>query len=53
MFSQIIKKARKKALNDKYLKLMKESFTLSHIDRVAGDKKRSEAEEVLRKLESL
>ena len=53
MFTAYIRKAKKKSLNDKYLKLMKESFTLSHIDRIAGDRKRAEAEEVLKKLEAL
>ena len=42
-----------KQLNDKYLKLMRESFVLSHTDRIASDRKRLEAEAILSKLEDL
>ena len=51
MFKTIIRKTRIKQLNDKYLKLMRESFVLSHTDRIASDRKRLEAERIMKKLE--
>ena len=44
---------RKKKLQDKYNKLMQESFDLSTVNRKKSDLKRAEAEEVSRQLDEL
>jgi len=53
MFGIFKKKTEKQVLQAKYEKLMKEAFELSRINRTAGDKKYSEADEVLKKIESM
>jgi predicted nuclease with TOPRIM domain len=40
-------------LNEKYDKLMKESFELSKINRKASDEKYAEANEIMKKIEKL
>lgn len=44
---------KKKKLQKKYAKLMEESFKLSTVDRAKSDAKASEADEVLKLIESL
>ena len=53
MFGLFKKKSPIDKLNDKYQKLMEESYRLSHSDRKASDLKRAEAEEVLKEIETL
>lgn len=53
MFGLFKKKSPKDKLNEKYEKLMEESFRLSKTDRKASDLKRAEAEEVMKELEAL
>ncbi len=47
------KKPAKEKLQEKYKKLMEEAYKLSHSNRKAADAKTAEAEEVLKKIESL
>ena len=45
--------SKKEKLQDKYRKLMEESFKLSHTNRKASDNKAHEAEELLKTIDSL
>lgn len=45
------KKSEKERLQEKYEKLLAESYKLSHTDRKKSDLKAAEADEVLKKLE--
>lgn len=47
------KKSEKEKLEEKYQKLINESYKLSHTDRKASDLKAAEAEEVLKQIKSL
>ena len=47
------KKTEKEKLQQKYEKLMKESFTLSKTNRRASDEKAAEADQVLKRIEAL
>lgn len=53
MFGLFKKKSEKEVLQAKYEKLMKEAFELSRVNRTEGDKKYSEADDVLKKIEAL
>lgn len=53
MFGLFKKKSEKEKLQEKYQALLQKSFDLSTKDRAASDKVRAEAEEVLKKIESL
>jgi hypothetical protein len=55
MFGLFKKKEKSKVdiLNEKYRKLLDESYRLSHTNRKESDLKRAEAEEVLKELEGL
>jgi len=47
------KKSEKEKLQEKYKKLMEEAYRLSHTNRKAADGKTAEANEVLKKIDSL
>jgi uncharacterized protein Yka (UPF0111/DUF47 family) len=47
------RKSEKEKLQEKYRKLMEEAYKLSHSNRKAADEKTAEAEEILKKIESL
>lgn len=47
------KKTEKEKLQEQYKKLLNESYKLSHSDRKQSDLKAAEADEILRKIESL
>lgn len=47
------KKSESDLLNEEYKRLLDESYRLSHTNRKESDLKRAEAEEILKKLESL
>jgi hypothetical protein len=51
MFGLFGKKDPKEKIRKDYEKLLKESYELSHRDRAASDRKRAEAEELLKKLD--
>jgi len=53
MFGLFKKKTAVEKLNEKYDKLMKESFELSKINRKASDEKYAEADEIMKKIEKL
>ena len=53
MFGLFKKKTEAEKLQDQYKKLLEESYKLSHRDRSASDKKAAEAEEILKKIESI
>ena len=53
MFGLFKKKSPVEKLQEKYQKLMQESYDLSHSDRAASDIKRGEAEAVLDEIEKL
>jgi hypothetical protein len=53
MFGLFKKKNKLDILNDKYKKLLKESYDLSTINRVNSDSKFAEAEEVLNQIKAL
>ena len=53
MFGIFKKKTPLEKLNEKYQKLMKESFKLSKTDRKAADSKVAEAEIVLKEIDAL
>ena len=53
MFGLFKKKTEKQTLEEAYQKLTKESFDLSKTNRKASDQKAYEAEQVMKKLESL
>ncbi|WP_420387279.1 Lacal_2735 family protein [Roseivirga sp.] len=47
------RKSEKEKLQEKYSKLIEESYKLSHTDRKASDLKAAEANELLQKIESM
>ncbi|MCS7005353.1 MAG: Lacal_2735 family protein [Cytophagales bacterium] len=53
MIKWFTKRTQKEKLQEKYEKLLAESYKLSTIDRKASDLKRAEAEEVARQIEQL
>lgn len=53
MFGLFKKKTEIEKLNEKYQKLMEESYRLSSTDRTASDQKAKEADDVIKKIESL
>lgn len=53
MFGLFGKKSEIEKLNSIYKKLQEESFKLSHTNRAASDRKAVEAEEVMKRIESL
>ncbi len=53
MFGLFKKKSEVEKLNEKYQKLMEESFRLSTSNRTASDQKAQEANEVLMQIEEL
>lgn len=53
MFGLFGKKDPKAKILKEYEKLLKESYELSHSDRAASDRKRAEAEELLKQLEGI
>ena len=53
MFKLFKKKSEREILQNKYAKLMEESFKLSKIDRKLADTKVFEAELVMKRLEEL
>lgn len=53
MFGFLKKKTPLEKLNEKYQKLMEESFKLSKTDRKAADAKVAEAEAVLKEIDGL
>jgi hypothetical protein len=53
MFGLFKKKTEVEKLNEKYDKLMKESFDLSKINRKASDEKYAEADQIMKEIEKL
>lgn len=53
MFKLFKKKSEKEVLEDKYQKLLDESFRLSKINRTESDQKAAEADAILKKIEAL
>ncbi|RPD90748.1 Lacal_2735 family protein [Aureibaculum marinum] len=53
MFNLFKKKSEIEKLNDKYKKLLEESHKLSTTNRKESDSKYAEADEILRKIETL
>jgi hypothetical protein len=53
MFGLFKKKSEKEKLQEKYRKLLEESYKLSHTNRSASDQKAAEAEAVLKLIEDL
>ena len=53
MFGLFKKKTEKEKLDEKYRKLLKESYDLSKSDRKASDAKQAEADKILKQIESL
>lgn len=53
MFGLFKKKSESDKLNEKYQKLMEESYKLSTSNRTLSDQKAQEANEVLQKIESI
>lgn len=53
MFQLFKKKSEKEKLQEKYKKLLEESYKLSHTNRSASDQKAAEAEAVLKQIEEL
>ena len=53
MFGLFKKKTEKEKLQEKYEKLLKESFELSTVNRQLSDIKAYDAEEVMKQLEKL
>jgi len=53
MFGLFKKKSEKEKLSEQYRKLMEESYRWSTSDRTKSDQIRVEAEEILKKIESL
>lgn len=53
MFGLFKKKTELEKLQEQYQKLQKESFTLSKTDRKAADAKAMEADQIMKKIESL
>ena len=53
MFGLFKKKSKEEVLEEKYKKLLKESFDLSKTNRSASDKKQAEAQAVLDEIDAL
>ncbi|MBO6793156.1 MAG: Lacal_2735 family protein [Balneolaceae bacterium] len=53
MFGLFKKKSEAEKLNEKYQKLMEESYNLSSINRTLSDQKAHEANEVLKQIDAL
>jgi hypothetical protein len=53
MFKFFKKKTKKELLIEKYDKLIKEAYKLSHTDRKASNFKQFEAEELMKEIEKL
>lgn len=53
MFGLFKKKSEKEKLEEKYRKLIDESYKLSHTNRTASDQKAAEADAVLKQIESI
>lgn len=53
MFELFKKKSEKEKLQEKYKKLLEESYKLSHSNRSASDQKAADAEAVLKQIEEL
>ena len=53
MFNLFKKKSEKEKLQDQYRKLMEEAHKLSHTNRKLADEKTFEADQVMKKLETL
>ena len=53
MFGLFKKKSEIEKLNDKYERLMKESFELSRTDRKAADAKAYEADQIMKEIQAL
>lgn len=53
MFGLFKKKTEKEKLEETYKKLLEESYKLSHTNRKESDKKAFEADELLKKIQSL
>lgn len=53
MFGLFKKKTEKQLLEEKYTKLLKESFELSKTNRQASDQKAVEANEIAKKIDQL
>ena len=53
MFGLFKKKSEIEKLNEKYQKLMEESFRLSSSNRTASDQKAKEADDLMKHIESL
>lgn len=53
MFGLFKKKSEVEKLTETYQKLKEEAYNLSKIDRTASDRKTAEAEDILKKIESL
>lgn len=53
MFGLFKKKSQEEILQEKYKKLLKESFDLSKTNRSASDKKQAEAQAVLDEIEAM
>lgn len=47
------KKSEKEKLQEKYKKLLEESYKLSHTNRAASDQKAAEADTLLKQIEQL
>lgn len=53
MFGLFKKKSKEEILEEKYKKLLKESFDLSKTNRSASDQKQAEAQAVLEEIDAL
>lgn len=53
MFGLFKKKSEREKLNNQYKKLMAESHRLSTSNRKASDQKQAEAQDILKKIDSL
>lgn len=53
MFGLFKKKSEKDKLEEKYRKLIDESYKLSHTNRTASDQKAAEADAVLKQIEGI
>ena len=53
MFGLFKKKSEREVLLEQYQKLLKESHSLSTTNRMASDKKRAEAEEVMDQVDKM
>lgn len=53
MWGLFKKKSEKEKLQQQYKRLMESSYRLSHTDRKASDQKAAEADEIMKKIESM